>query len=196
MEYVIALIQIFIKACVSDRSWSKTFMAYDGEILDQCRTVEMDCSKVAVVAVSGAGPNVCGHMLIATGRDMEISCISMSRWFGAIQRYDRRRLSQIPERECQKRDVDVVLSLPAPSGAANYLEDMMSGTWTWGPLPNNCEAFVEEVGDRGWRRRMEFLFKLPGRGDFRFRRAAGQQDFSHNSKAKYTDSMESQGEPN
>jgi hypothetical protein len=43
-------------------------MGYDGEVLDQCGLIDIDCSRVAVVAVSGDGPNVCGHLLLYTGR--------------------------------------------------------------------------------------------------------------------------------
>ena len=38
-----------------------------------------------------------------------------------------------------------VLSLPDPDAASMYLEELMANKWTWGVLPNNCVAFVEEV---------------------------------------------------
>jgi hypothetical protein len=34
--------------------------------LDQCGLIEIDCSKIAVVAVSGDGPNICGYLLLYT----------------------------------------------------------------------------------------------------------------------------------
>jgi hypothetical protein len=40
-------------------------MAYEGEAMNQCSTHEIDLSTVAVIAVSGTGPNVCGHLLIS-----------------------------------------------------------------------------------------------------------------------------------
>lgn len=42
-------------------------MAYSGAILDQCGLINIDCSAIAVVAVSGDGPNVCGHLLLYSG---------------------------------------------------------------------------------------------------------------------------------
>ena len=39
-------------------------MSYDGETLDACGIIELDLSKAYVVAVSGDGPNVCGHLLL------------------------------------------------------------------------------------------------------------------------------------
>lgn len=42
-------------------------MSYSGEILDQCGLIQIDCSQVAVVAVSGDGPNICGHLLLYAG---------------------------------------------------------------------------------------------------------------------------------
>lgn len=120
-------------------------MAYDGEILDQCGAVEMDCSKVAVVAVSGAGPNVCGHMLIATGLAGNMMYFHVAVVRGNPKYMSdagfRRYLKENGKSEIRRR----VLALPDPSGAALYLEELMAGTWTWGALPNNCVAFVEEV---------------------------------------------------
>jgi hypothetical protein len=39
-------------------------MAYDGEILNACGAIDIDFADSYVVAVSGSGPNVCGHVLI------------------------------------------------------------------------------------------------------------------------------------
>lgn len=39
-------------------------MAYEGELLNECGTLHVDLSKIAVVAVSGSGPNVCGHLIV------------------------------------------------------------------------------------------------------------------------------------
>lgn len=120
-------------------------MAYDGEFLDSCGTVDMDCSRVAVVAVSGSGPNVCGHLLIGTGvgGNMNYFHVAELRDYpkymtpAGFQRY----LRENGKSEIRRR----ILSLPDPNGAMNYLEGLMSRTWTWGVLPNNCVAFVEEI---------------------------------------------------
>jgi len=120
-------------------------MAYDGEILEQCGVVDMDCSKVAVVAVSGSGPNVCGHLLIGTGVGGNLNYFHVAE----LRNYPkymtetgfRRYLKENGKSEIRRR----ILSLPDPNGAMTYLEDLMSKKWTWGALPNNCVAFVEEV---------------------------------------------------
>src|ERR1700686_229950 len=41
-------------------------MAYEGEILTSCPS-DIDFSVIQAVVVSGAGPNICGHMLLAIG---------------------------------------------------------------------------------------------------------------------------------
>ncbi len=120
-------------------------MAYDGEFLNACGTVEMDCSRVAVVAVSGAGPNVCGHLLIGT-------CLSGSPMYFHVAELRGspkcmtaagypRYLKENGKSEIRRR----ILSHPMPANAATYLEDLTANTWTWGAIPNNCVAFVEEV---------------------------------------------------
>ena len=37
------------------------------------------------------------------------------------------------------------MPIPHPDAARTHLERLMSERWTWGGLPNNCVAFVEEV---------------------------------------------------
>jgi hypothetical protein len=44
-------------------------MTYEGEILNSCGLIDVDFSETSIVAVSGDGPNICGHLLInAAGR--------------------------------------------------------------------------------------------------------------------------------
>lgn len=120
-------------------------MAYDGEFLDQCGTVQMDCSSVAVIAVSGSGPNVCGHLLIATGIGSNPIYFHVAELRGypkyMTETGYRRYLRENGKSEIRRR----ILSLPNASGAELYLENLMANTWTWGAVPNNCVAFVEEV---------------------------------------------------
>ncbi|MCB1824649.1 MAG: hypothetical protein KDJ54_08785 [Candidatus Competibacteraceae bacterium] len=120
-------------------------MAYHGEILDQCGLIEIDCSLIAVVAVSGDGPNVCGHLLLHTGPRRGGYYFHVAELRGqprymsesGYQRY----LRESGKTEIRRR----YLSLPDPQGAMRYLEELMANTWTWLVLPNNCVAFVEEV---------------------------------------------------
>ena len=120
-------------------------MAYNGNILDQCGLINIDCSKTAVVAVSGDGPNVCGHLLLYTGPGRGGHYFHVAEFHGyprymsesGYQRY----LREAGKTELRRR----YLSLPNPEGALLYLEGLMANTWTWLVLPNNCVAFVEEV---------------------------------------------------
>ena len=120
-------------------------MAYDGEILTQSGFINIDCSNIAVVAVSGAGPNICGHLMLGAGTTGQMTYFHVALVRGVpkymsevgFQHYLKdNKKSQIRRR---------YLSLPDPEAANRYLEALMSNTWTWGVLPNNCVAFVEEV---------------------------------------------------
>lgn len=120
-------------------------MPYDGEFLNQSGVLDIDPTQVAVVAVSGSGPNFCGHLLIATGTPGE----SLYFHVALVRGYPKymteagysRYLRENAKTELRRRS----LSLPNPNGALLYLEGLMANTWTWGVLPNNCVAFVEEV---------------------------------------------------
>jgi len=53
----------------------------------------------------------------------------------------RRYLTENGKRELRRR----MVRLPNSRGALLYLEGLMAEKWTWGLLPNNCVAFVEEI---------------------------------------------------
>jgi hypothetical protein len=127
----------------------RIFMAYDGEFLNQCGALNIDCSTVAVVAVSGAAPNVCGHLLSATGNPgnalyFHVALIRDYPKYMTEAGYQR-YLKENKKTELRRR----MLTLPDPQGAQLYLEHLMANTWTWGVLPNNCVALVEEVIQAG-----------------------------------------------
>jgi hypothetical protein len=120
-------------------------MSYTGEILNACGVINIDCSSVAVVAVSGDGPNICGHLLIKTGGSGGSKYFHVSDLRG-YPRYMsesgyRQYLRQAGKTELRR----IHLSLPDPQGAFLYLEGLMAKKWTWLLVPNNCVAFVEEV---------------------------------------------------
>lgn len=121
-------------------------MGYHGEVLDQCGLIDIDCSQIAVVAVSGDGPNVCGHLLLYTGPSRGGYYFHVAGEWKGHPRYMsetgyRRYLREAGKVELRR----IYLSLPNPRGALQYLEGLMANTWTWLVLPNNCVAFVEEV---------------------------------------------------
>jgi hypothetical protein len=117
-------------------------MGYDGEYMTHCGAVEMDCSLVKVVAVSGDFPNPCGHLLIATNCDHYFHVAEIRGYpkYMADAGY-RRYLKETKKSEIRRRS----LALPDPDAAKLYLENLMANTWTWGGIPNNCVTFVEEV---------------------------------------------------
>jgi hypothetical protein len=120
-------------------------MGYNGETLNQCGAFSIDFSNIAVVAVSGDSPNICGHLLLhALGRGGG-HYFHVAEFRGRPKYMNesgyRRYLCNAGKVEIRRR----YLSLSNPSGALLYLENLMANKWTWLALPNNCLAFVEEV---------------------------------------------------
>jgi hypothetical protein len=120
-------------------------MAYTGQILDQCGLIEIDCSTLAIVAVSGDGPNVCGHLLLHTGPSQGGYYFHIAELYGYPHYMSesgyRRYLRETGKSELRRR----YIALPNPQGALLYLEGLMANKWTWLAVPNNCVSFVEEV---------------------------------------------------
>lgn len=132
-------------------------MAYEGEILNACGVVNVDLARVSVVAVSGDGPNICGHLLLYTpnggGYYFHVTGDPNGSGAGRLRGYPmymteagyRQYLQDTGKRELRRRALD----LPNPSGAYLYLEGLLSEKWTWAVLPHNCVAFVEDVIQAG-----------------------------------------------
>lgn len=119
-------------------------MAYEGEILDACGIVNIDFSTTSVVAVSGSGPNLCGHLILYVGsRGGTYFHVAGLRDYprymdsGGYAQY----LRENDKSELIRRPV----SIPRPNDALLGLEDLMSKPWTWWVLPHNCVAFCEDV---------------------------------------------------
>jgi hypothetical protein len=119
-------------------------MPYEGEELDSCGVVALDLTTVAVVAVSGTGPNICGHLLLYTpangGYYFHVSRVYAYPYYFSSNSYNR-YLSENGKRELRRRH----LQLPDPRAAEMYMERMLSDEWFWGVLPHNCVAFCEGV---------------------------------------------------
>ncbi len=128
-------------------------MTYEGEILTACGAIQLDFSKVYIVAVSGDGPNICGHLLIYAstggGYYFHVTGDPAGKRLGRLRGYPmymndsgyRRYLKETGKSELRRRQVDV----PNPTAAALYVENLMSDKWTWAVLPHNCVSFVEAV---------------------------------------------------
>ena len=124
-------------------------MAYEGDDLNACGVLNIDCSNIAVVAVTGSGPNVCGHLILGTGRGggdlyFHVAGIHTTPKYMTPSNFAR-YLKENGKSEIRRR----LLSLPDPNGAVTYLEGLLSENWTWGVLPHNCVAFVEDVIQAG-----------------------------------------------
>jgi len=124
-------------------------MAYEGDDLNACGVLNIDLSNIAVVAVSGSGPNICGHLILGAGSgrgDLYFHVagpITYPKYMTASN--FTRYLKENGKTEIRRRH----MSLPNPTRALNYLEGLMSKTWYWGILPHNCVAFVEDVIEAG-----------------------------------------------
>ncbi|MCC6852954.1 MAG: hypothetical protein IT502_11660 [Rubrivivax sp.] len=132
-------------------------MPYEGEVLNACGVVNAGLANVNVVAVSGDGPNLCGHLLLFTpnggGYYFHVTGDPERSGLGRMRGYPRymteagyrRYLRETGKRELRRRP----LNLPKPDAAYLYLEGLLAEKWTWAVLPNNCVAFVEEIIEAG-----------------------------------------------
>jgi hypothetical protein len=136
-------------------------MAYEGEILNACGTIQIDLSDAYIVAVSGDGPNICGHLLLYSSKGggyyFHVTGDPKGSGLGRLRGYPmymndtgyRRYLKETGKTELRRRAVDI----PHPDAALLYVEKLLSDKWTWAVLPHNCVAFVEAVigaGGGGW----------------------------------------------
>jgi hypothetical protein len=124
-------------------------VAYEGEIMDRCGAINIDFSTTYIVAVSGDGPNVCGHLLLyAVGKDSDVYFhVAGLKTFPHYMDSDgyRRYLRETGKRELVRRQVDI----PYPDRAYLEVERQLSEKWTWLVLPHNCVAFCEDVISAG-----------------------------------------------
>ena len=127
-------------------------MPYNGEQLEACGVIEIDLREIEIVAVSGSGPNACGHLLLHTlsrgGYYFHVAEVrGVPRYMtpDGFRRYVRENHKSVLRR--------IKLELPNPSGAEAYLEQLLAEIWWWRVIPNNCVAFCEEViqaGELDW----------------------------------------------
>ena len=110
----------------------------------------LDFSRSHVVAVSGSGPNVCGHLLLYVDSNGSYYLhAATGDQLGGLRGYPRYMNKEGFERymkESGKTELKrIPVSIPNPNGAYLYLEELMSKRWNWAVIPNNCVAFVEEI---------------------------------------------------
>lgn len=119
-------------------------MSYNGEVLNASGLINIDLSMIEVIAVSGAGPNICGHLLMRSrGRGGFYFHIADIYTYPHYMDEDgfRRYLREAGKTVLRR----LPISLPSPSAAETYLNELMAKKWAWGAVPNNCVSFVEDV---------------------------------------------------
>lgn len=118
---------------------------YLGEIMHQCPVKPFDFNKTRAVIVSGSGPNICGHTLLALGDwYFHIDGPNNRPWFMREEGYMRYR------RENNKREIRRwIVQIPDPIGAHAKLVELLAQNWRWLGLYHNCVSFVEEVVEAG-----------------------------------------------
>ncbi len=120
-------------------------MAYEGEILNQCGLIQLDFSTTYIVAVSGDGPNVCGHLLLRAGGSnggiyIHVAGVHTYPHYMSENGY-KRYLKETGKTELRRRQVDV----PKPDEAYLEVERQLAEKWTWTVLPHNCVSFCEAI---------------------------------------------------
>lgn len=119
-------------------------MPYIGELLNACGSLNLEFSRVAVVAVSGVSANPCGHCLlfVQSGGGIYMHVDGANDYPRYMSQAGYARYLRENKKQEWKR---VHLSLPNPSGAAAAMESLLSGQWRWLLIPHNCVAFVESL---------------------------------------------------
>lgn len=132
-------------------------MAYEGEVLTACGAISIDLSDAYIIAVSGDGPNICGHLLLYSSKGggyyFHVTGDPNAKGLGKVRGYPmymndagyRRYLKETGKSELRRKPI----SLPNPDAAFLYIESLLAEKWTWGVLPHNCVAFVEAVIQAG-----------------------------------------------
>lgn len=119
-------------------------MAYSGEYLTACGVVVIDFSSVEVIAVSGDGINVCGHLLLRVnsggGYYLHVAGLKDYPKYMTESGYSR-YLKENKKKELNR----ISTKLSNPKAAYVKFEELLAEKWTWLLVPNNCVTFVEEI---------------------------------------------------
>ena len=119
-------------------------MAYEGDLAVECPSHAHDFSNTWVIVVSGAAINPCGHMVLnvgaIAGTYVHVAGVRGFPRFMSEMGY-RRYLTENGKKELRRARVPI----SKPDAAMVKLEWLLSQKWTWGVLPHNCAAFVEDV---------------------------------------------------
>lgn len=119
--------------------------AYQGDSGLMAPTKFHNFDNAFAVVVSGSGPNACGHLLLfVDGQYFHVIRLrSYPNTMNQAQ-YDR-YLTENNKTELER----VKITVPNPTAATNELNRLLKKKWTWGGVPHNCVAFVEQVVQAG-----------------------------------------------
>lgn len=126
--------------------WRGEGKPYVGEEMHQCLITPFDFKNTYAIVVSGDRFNPCGHMILNVG-----STESAGWWFHVIEIRGRPKFMRRAGYErYRKENSKTVLStrrieIPNPDGAQRKLDELLSRSWSWFVLPNNCASFLEGV---------------------------------------------------
>lgn len=117
---------------------------YIGFIVRSCMLQAEEFRHAAVIVVSGAAWNPCGHTLLRIGGTggMYFHVAEVRGMPRAMQSSGYERYLKDHDKSELKR---TVVHLPDPGGAHLMLEMLLAKRWNWFALPNNCASFVEDV---------------------------------------------------
>jgi hypothetical protein len=132
-------------------------MAYEGEILNACGVIQIDFSDTYIVAVSGDGPNICGHLLIYSAKGGgfyfhvtgDTTASGIKKFRGYLMYMNdvgyRRHLKETGKRELRRRKVE----LPNSSRAFLIYRKTACREVGMGIIATYCISFVEAVIEVG-----------------------------------------------
>lgn len=122
-------------------------MAYEGEVLLHCPQNPFALGNAYAVVVSGDPRihNKWGHMLLNAGGKGG-TYFQVAGELHACPRYMNEAGYQRYMRETGKHEIKrYPVHIPNPVAAQMKLEELLSKSWTWLGVVNNCETFAEEI---------------------------------------------------
>lgn len=104
----------------------------------------MDMQSVEIVLVTGAGPNLCGHILLMVkgGHYFHFDGPSMLNYPRYLTDAEfRNYLTQSKKKELLRK----ALHLPCPERARDHLLHLMQNRWPTMLISHNCASFAAEI---------------------------------------------------
>ncbi len=123
-------------------------MSYEGEALNQCNTALFQRKTFALVVVSGARMNPCGHMLLNFGGRGGYYA-HVSEVLGHPKYMDATGYARYLKENKKTELYREGLRIPKELDAIKKIEELLSKSWLWGGLVHNCADFIDQVVEAG-----------------------------------------------